>query len=127
MNQAILDYNNQQGIYKDMCHLLANEIEKHLKYTEVKIWHGSPVWFIDGNPIVGYHPQKHKFVLMFWSGADFELPGLVRSGSFRVGQAEYQADSQIDLDLLKQWLLKSMEVQWDYKNIRKNKGKLSRL
>jgi uncharacterized protein YdhG (YjbR/CyaY superfamily) len=53
-----------------------NEINQGLPEAESKIWHGHPVWFLDGNPTVGYSKQKRGIRLMFWSGADFEEPGL---------------------------------------------------
>ncbi len=34
---------------------------------------------------------------------------------------------QLDSDLLKRWLEKSANIQWDYKNIVKRKGVLERL
>jgi hypothetical protein len=34
------------------------------------------VWFLDGNPTVGYSRQKAGIRLMFWSGADFEEENL---------------------------------------------------
>lgn len=51
--------------------LLSEEICKYLPETENKIWHAHPVWFLDGNPIVGYSKQKRGIRLMFWSGKSF--------------------------------------------------------
>jgi hypothetical protein len=43
-----------------------------------------PVWFLEGNPIVGYSRLKAGIRLMFWSGASFDedklKPG---TGKFR--------------------------------------------
>ena len=55
-----------------ICQLLAELIDANLPKAENKIWHAHPVWFLDGNPIVGYSKQKAGIRLMFWSGADFE-------------------------------------------------------
>ena len=33
--------------------LLATIIDKQLTGAENKIWHAHPVWFLEGNPIVG--------------------------------------------------------------------------
>lgn len=41
--------------------------------------------------------------------------------------ARYTAENQISAKDLKRWLAKSMEVQWDYQNIVKRKGRLERL
>ncbi len=38
---------------KDICTFLANTIDRELG-GENKIWHGHPIWFLDGNPIIGY-------------------------------------------------------------------------
>jgi hypothetical protein len=73
MNKDILAYNNSQSSpEKEICNLLTQEISTHLPEAENKIWHAHPVWFLDGNPIVGYSKQKAGWRLMFWSGASFE-------------------------------------------------------
>jgi hypothetical protein len=73
MNQAIKTYNGTLAdSYQAICNLLATTIDAVLKEAENKIWHAHPVWFIDGNPIVGYSKEKAGIRLMFWSGADFE-------------------------------------------------------
>ena len=35
-------------------------INENLKNSECKIWHRHPVWFLDGNPIVGYNKLKDR-------------------------------------------------------------------
>jgi len=73
MNKEIKAYNNLQNINdKEICNHLATTISSELKESENKIWHAHPVWFLNGNPIVGYSKQKKGIRLMFWSGADFE-------------------------------------------------------
>jgi hypothetical protein len=37
---------------------LAKAIDRDLPDAENKIWHRHPVWFLDGNPIVGYSKLK---------------------------------------------------------------------
>ncbi|MFM7857164.1 MAG: hypothetical protein ACKO96_35905, partial [Flammeovirgaceae bacterium] len=54
--------------------------------AENKIWHSHPVWFLDGNPIVGYSKQKKGIRLMFWSGADFDEQHLNISKVYRASQ-----------------------------------------
>ena len=39
---------------KQICALLQATISAHLPAAENKIWHAHPVWFLDGNPIVGF-------------------------------------------------------------------------
>lgn len=94
---------------------------------ESKIWHRHPVWFIDGNPIVGYHKLKDSVRLLFWSGQSFDEPGLTPEGSFKAAEARFTDASDISATDLKRWLKKSAAIQWDYKNIVKRKGRLERL
>jgi hypothetical protein len=110
-----------------ICDALAAEIERGLPEAESKIWHRHPVWFLDGNPIVGYSKLKSCVRLLFWSGQSFEEQGLAPEGSFKAAEARYTAPEQIDATSLRRWLKKSKSIQWDYKNIVKRKGKLERL
>ena len=57
---------------RDICDRLRGIIDAGLPMAESKIWHAHPVWFLDGNPIVGYSKLKGCIRLMFWSGADFD-------------------------------------------------------
>lgn len=56
----------------DICELLMGEINKNLPNAESKIWHAHPVWFLNGNPVVGYSKLKDSVRLLFWSGQSFE-------------------------------------------------------
>lgn len=94
---------------------------------DCKIWHRHPVWFIDGNPIVGYDKLKDCVRLLFWSGQSFDELGLTPEGSFKAAEARFTDASDISTTALKRWLKKSAAIQWDYKNIVKRKGKLERL
>lgn len=107
---------------------LAKKINLHLPEAESKIWHAHPVWFLDGNPIVGYSQQKAGMRLMFWSGKSFEEEKLnVLGAKFQDASIFYQSLEEINENDLKTWLQKSREIQWDYKNIVKRKGELLRL
>jgi uncharacterized protein YdhG (YjbR/CyaY superfamily) len=114
---------------KEICLMLHQEICKHLPEAEHKIWHAHPVWFLDGNPIVGYSKLKAGLQLMFWSGVSFEEELLVpgKSGKFKDASVTYTSVKQIHTKDLKRWLKKSIDIQWDYKNIVKRKGVLERL
>lgn len=129
MHKEIKNYNEQQPPDdKAICNLLAQSIDSELTNAESKIWHAHPVWFLDGNPIVGYSKQKAGWRLMFWSGADFEEDDLkVRGVKFKDASIFYTAVEQINTKDLKRWLKKSRDIQWDYKNIVKRKGVLERL
>lgn len=122
-------YNHaQQPEDKAICELLAREITRQLPEAENKIWHRHPVWFLDGNPITGYDKLKAGVRLMFCSGADFDEEALKnKGGKFRDASIFYTAAVQINITDLKRWLEKARDIQWDYKNIVKRKGKLVRL
>jgi uncharacterized protein YdhG (YjbR/CyaY superfamily) len=129
MNKEIHAYDQAQSpADREICVLLAKTICKHLPEAENKIWHRHPVWFLDGNPIVGYSKLKDCVRLMFWSGADFDeellKPG---TGKFKDASIRFTSADQINTDDLKRWLERSREIQWDYKNIVKRKGVLERL
>lgn len=113
---------------KTICELLASTIDSNSAYTENKIWHGHPVWFMEGNPIVGYSKQKKGIRLMFWSGADFDEEILtVRGQKFKDASIFYNSLAEINVDDLKRNLHKAERIQWDYKNLIKRKGQLVRL
>ena len=97
MNKDIQSYNNSQtSAEKKICVLLATEIDVYLKKAESKVWHSHPVWFLDGNPIVGYSKQKAGIRLMFWSGADFEEEKLnVRGEKFKDASIFYSSVTDI--------------------------------
>lgn len=107
--------------------LLANEIDEQLPDAENKVWHAHPVWFLDGNPVVGYSKLKDSVRLLFWSGQSFEEDGLQNEGKFKAAEARYTAPEQINTAELRRWLAKAREIQWDYKNIVRRKGVLERL
>ncbi len=112
---------------REVCETLAAEIDKHLKGAESKIWHAHPVWFLDGNPIVGYSLLKSGVRLLFWSGQSFDEPLLQPNGKFKAAEISYQTTENIRKSDLKRWLKKAAEIQWDYKNIVRRKGQLLRL
>lgn len=128
MNEEIKKYNERQSDnWKKICELLATEIQRALPEAENKIWHGAPVWFLEGNPIVGYFVRKNHVSLLFWSGQSFDEDGLSPEGSFKAAEARYVSENEVNIDDLKRWLKKSKDIQWDYKNIVKRRGKLIRL
>lgn len=163
----ILAYNAAQSANdKRICDALAKAIDASfakLDGAEAKIWHRHPVWFLDGNPIVGYHklkgdaPKASKkrktnkktaskgdkdtvntddakdngcIRLLFWSGQSFDEPDLFPEPAdtkFQTAGARFTSPTDIPAKDLKRWLKKSADIQWDYKNIVKRKGKLLRL
>lgn len=123
---GIEDYNARQTEEnRYLCERLMEEIIRFLTNAEAKIWHGHPVWFIDGNPIVGYSKLKGDIQLLFWSGASFD-ENLIPVGKYQAAEARYTDASQINKDDLSRWLGKSKEIQWDYKNLVSRQGVLER-
>lgn len=110
-----------------ICEALSKAIDRGLPGSENKIWHRHPVWFLEGNPIAGYSKLKDSVRLLFWSGQSFDEPGLEPEGSFKAAEARYTSAKEVVAADLKRWLAKAVEIQWDYKNIVKRKGKLLRL
>jgi hypothetical protein len=128
MNKEIEAYNSKLSPEeKKICNILAIEIDRGLPEAENKIWHAHPVWFLDGNPIVGYSKLKDSVRLLFWSGQSFDEDALHKEGSFKAADVRYTSADQINKKDLARWLKKSRDIQWDYKNIVKRKGKLIRL
>lgn len=129
MNPETLKYNEkQEPSHRELCDLIAGQISISLPEAENKIWHAHPVWFLDGNPTVGYSKQKPGIRLMFWSGADFGEAQLnIRGKKFKDASVFLNAVSDLNVSDLRRWLKKSKEIQWDYKNIVKRKGRLEPL
>jgi hypothetical protein len=128
MQQDMLDYHNLLAPNdKAICDLLYAEINQNLTEAEHKIWHAHPVWFLDGNPVVGYHKLKKGIRLLFWSGQTFTEPALKNEGKFKAAEIYINDISEINTTDLARWLKKAEEIQWDYKNIVKRKGFLIRL
>ncbi len=110
-----------------ICQLLAEHIDRQLPEAENKVWHAHPVWFLDGNPIVGYSKLKDCVRLLFWSGQSFKEKGLKKEGKFKAAEARYTAVDQVDAEQLGRWLAEARDVQWDYQNLVRRKGRLERL
>jgi hypothetical protein len=129
MHQDTLRYNEQRERGdKEICDLLAHEIDRGLPEAENKVWHGHPVWFIEGNPIVGYSKQKPGIRLMFWSGADFGEAALdVVGKKFKDASVFYNDVSEVSKRDLHRWLKRARDVQWDYRNSAKRQGRLDKL
>src|SRR5436190_660619 len=122
MKKDIQSYNDSQlPADKEICDTLYEEINRNLTKAENKIWHAHPVWFLDGNPVVGYSKLKQCVRLLFWSGQAFKEKGLTKEGSLKAADARYSDAEQVNLEDLKRWLAKARDIQWDYKNIVRRK------
>jgi hypothetical protein len=111
---------------KVICDWLLSQFKKALPGTEAKIWHGHPVWFHNGNPVVGYSQMKNGIQILFWSGQSFTNSGLTPVGKFKA--AGIYIDSKKDPRIAELGLLLKdcLEIQWDYENLPKTK-KLNKL
>ena len=128
MHTETVLYNQTLGApNSEICQLLATEIDRALPEAENKIWHAHPVWFLDGNPVAGYSKLKNCVRLLFWSGQSFDEDGLRPEGKFKAAEARYTAVGEVNVPDLRRWLGKAREIQWDYKNIVRRKGRLERL
>ena len=128
MPSPIVAYNNiQPANEKKICAALAKLIDTALPNAEKKVWHGHPVWFDDGNPLVGYAVRKAGVQLLFWSGRAFDEPDLLPEGSFQAAHVHYTSVDEIKATKLARWLRKAKTMQWDYKNIVKRRGKLEKI
>lgn len=107
-----------------VCEVLCASIETSLSGAKGKVWHGSPVWFLDGNPVVGFASRKNGVQLLFWSGRSFDTPGLAPEGKFMAAHTYYKAADEIESVALGHWLAEAAVRQWDYENIVKRRGVL---
>jgi hypothetical protein len=128
MHSDTKKYNEAQApTDRAICQLLAEQIDRNLPEAENRIWHAHPVWFLEGNPIVGYSKLKDCVRVLFWSGQSFEEEGLNKEGSFKAAEVRYTGTDQVDTEKLRRWLAKARDIQWDYKNLTRRKGRLQRL
>lgn len=125
---TIDDYNGLQTHPNvEICDKLRDAIMAEFTTASSKVWHGHPVWFLEGNPVVGYSVQKAGVRLMFWSGRSFDEPLLTGNSRFKDASIFYNNVEELDERDVARWLEKAKDIQWDYKNIVKRKGKLEKL
>ena len=128
MNADIITYNAAQTpTNAAISTQLAAELSCGLPKAESKVWHGGPVWFLDGNPIAGYWVRKTGEQLLFWSGQSFDESSLKPEGKFKAAEAHHKDVSEINSIDIQRWLTKAALIQWNYKNIVKRKGKLEKI
>jgi hypothetical protein len=109
-----------------ICNKLRAEIDAALPTASSKIWHGSPVWFIGENPVVGYDVSSKGVKLLFWSGQLFEEPALEPVGKMKAAGVRYSDASGIDVKLLRSWLKKAGTTVWDYAGMIARKRKTAK-
>ena len=121
----IISYNTRQSDEQNrICEILMNEIRESLPEATAKLYHGTPVWFIDGNPIVGYGIHRGYVNLLFWSGQSFGDQRLRPQGKFKAAGVSYGVIEALNIYTLRAWLKKAASIQWDYKNLVSRGGEL---
>lgn len=119
-SQGIADYNlTLSAPDHEIAELLETTIRRCLPDAEAKVWHGSPVWFLDGNPVVGYHRLKDGIRVLFWSGQSFPDGGLSANGSFKAADFRVPTLDSLDAVNFERLLGHARDVQWDYGNLQK--------
>lgn len=117
----ILNYNDElESPVRELALAFCTQIAATIPQAEGKVWHGHPVWFIDGNPIAGYSLKKSGLEVLFWSGQSFKTEGLKAIGKFQA--AGFPLASQSDLISIESWLKESISIQWDYANLPKKRS-----
>lgn len=108
-----------------ICDLLRALIETALVRATAKVWHGSPVWFIDDNPVVAYSASAKAVNLLFWNGQAFDEAGLKPVGKYQAAQARFADAAEIDAKVIRRWLKKARSNVLDskafFKSIREGK------
>lgn len=127
MPTDIEKYNKALGkAEREIAAELCARIAKTLPKADGKVWHGHPVWFIDGNPVVGYSLKKSGIEVLFWSGQSFDSPALRPVGKFKAAGMSVPSLKQLDTKELTACLKSAKTIQWDYENLPK-KRKLEKL
>jgi len=127
-NLDFVSYNQAQpDVLKDICNVLLDQIQSTLTDATSKLYHGSPVWFINDNPIVGYDVSGEHVNILFWSGQSFNEPGLQAAGKFKAAGIKYTTIDDIDAGQLHKWLKEAVATQWNYRDLRENNGELTKI
>ena len=123
IGQDILNYESELGEeFAEIGSALSKLFAKALPKAEGKVWHGHPVWFLDGNPVVGYSLKKSGIEVLFWSGQSFKLAGLTPLGKFKAAKLEVPTVKGLDKKQLTEWLAEAIKIQWDYANLPKKRA-----
>jgi hypothetical protein len=101
--------------FRTICDVLRELIDTALTGASSKIWHGSPVWFINDNPVVGYNATAKAVNLLFLNGQSFDEAGLQPVGKHRAAQAKFSDAAEIDPTLIRRWLQKASSNVLDSK------------
>ena len=114
----IAEYNQSlAGTQQAIAEQLADLFAASLPTAEAKVWHGHPVWFLNGNPVCGYSPKKAGLEVLFWSGKSFKTAGLRPIGKYQA--AGIAVEVAEDVAKVETFMAEAKSIQWDYKNLPK--------
>ena len=105
----------QPPALRDICTTLHSLITTGLPKATSKVWHGSPVWFLDDNPVVGYSASAKSVNLLFWNGQAFDETDLKPVGKYRAAQARFGDAAEIDPPVIRRWLKRARSDVFDSK------------
>ena len=115
-DDPIATYSQAQPLaFRTICDRLRELIDTALPRAASKVWHGSPVWFIDDNPVVGYNATAKTVNLLFWNGQAFDEAELKPVGKYRAAQAVFGDAAAIDPKVVRRWLKKAKADVFDSK------------
>jgi hypothetical protein len=101
----VVAYSQAQSLaFRRMCERLRELIDTALPKATSKVWHGSPVWFIDENPVVGYNATAKAVNLLFWNGQALDEPALKLVGKYRAAEAVFADAADIEPEAVRRWL-----------------------
>lgn len=125
-DDSIAAYGQSKALaFRTICDVLRELITTALPKATSKVWHGSPVWFIDANPVVGYKATAKTVSLLFWNGQAFDEPDLEPVGKYRAAQAVFRDAAEIDPKVIRRWLKKAKADVFDsnafFKKLREGK------
>jgi hypothetical protein len=105
----------QPQALKAICEHLRGLIDSALPKASSKVWHGSPVWFMDDNTVVGYNATGKSVNLLFWNGQAFDEAGLQAVGKYRAAQVAIADAAEIDPKVVRRLLRKAKADVFDSK------------
>jgi len=115
-NDQIVAYSQAQPLaFRPICDLLRELIDAALPEAASKVWHGSPVWFLDDNPVVGYNATAKSVNLSFWNGQAFDEADLQPVGKYQAAQAKFCDTAEIDPTVIRRWLKEAKSDVFDSK------------
>jgi hypothetical protein len=114
----IFEYNQALAVaHRAIAEQLDDLFAASLTKAAAKVWHGHPVWFLDGNPVCGYSLKKAGIEVLFWSGKSFTTAGLRPIGKYQA--AGILVETAQDIAKVATFMAEAQSIQWDYKNLPK--------